>query len=506
MITNETFQGMLLPLGAKAVGYAHLLSKYCVHRRVCMPACVSKDHVRGGSDGREEFIVYDKRYWPGGEDIDHLIFALKHEGFDLLCLKLILGAIPLNELTASIKSRPIGIYIRKIWFLYEWFNDVALDIPECPKCKSVPLLNPEKYFTGEPIYIKRQRLYINVLGNRLFCPMIRKTPRLMEYIASDLSAKTEGVIGTISRGVIARAASFLLLADSRASFAIEGERMPVNRVERWGKAVLQAGKIPLTKAEIIRLQKLVIKDLRFTHPGFRDEGVFLGERDNEGSPLPEFIGARPDNLDELVEAMINADGELAGSNLDPVLHAAAIAFGFVYIHPLEDGNGRLHRYLLHHVLASREFSPAGFVFPVSSVMLKRIDEYRDVLQRHTRPLMDIIEWEITDKQNVKVLNQTRDLYSYYDCTEACEFLYSCVDQTVNEDLPKELLYLQSHDRAMQEISNRFDIPDNKIKKIIIFVRQNDGVFPMRRRKGEFEKLTNAELDQIVKIINESFMN
>jgi len=59
---------------------------------------------------------------------------------------------------------------------------------------------------------------------------------------------------------------------------------------------------------------------------------------------------------------------------------------------------------------------------------------------------------------------------------------------------------------MQEISNRFDIPDNKIKKIIIFVRQNDGVFPMRRRKGEFEKLTNAELDQIVKIINESFMN
>ncbi|HIP51694.1 MAG TPA: hypothetical protein EYG94_06355 [Campylobacterales bacterium] len=30
-----------------------------------------------------------------------------------------------------------------------------------------------------------------------------------------------------------------------------------------------------------------------------------------------------------------------------------IAFSFVYIHPLEDGNGRIHRYLIHHVLAER---------------------------------------------------------------------------------------------------------------------------------------------------------
>jgi Fic family protein len=34
---------------------------------------------------------------------------------------------------------------------------------------------------------------------------------------------------------------------------------------------------------------------------------------------------------------------------DAVLAAAAIAFGFVFIHV--DGNGRLHRYIIHHVLA-----------------------------------------------------------------------------------------------------------------------------------------------------------
>ncbi|MDH3465586.1 MAG: Fic family protein [Gammaproteobacteria bacterium] len=32
--------------------------------------------------------------------------------------------------------------------------------------------------------------------------------------------------------------------------------------------------------------------------------------------------------------------------LDPILQAAATAFGFIYIHPFQDGNGRLHRCLI----------------------------------------------------------------------------------------------------------------------------------------------------------------
>lgn len=35
----------------------------------------------------------------------------------------------------------------------------------------------------------------------------------------------------------------------------------------------------------------------------------------------------------------------------------ALAFGFIYIHPFEDGIGRLHRYLIHHVLARRGMPP-----------------------------------------------------------------------------------------------------------------------------------------------------
>ena len=37
--------------------------------------------------------------------------------------------------------------------------------------------------------------------------------------------------------------------------------------------------------------------------------------------------------------------------LNPVIAAAVLAFGFVYIHPFVDGDGRIHRDLIHHVLA-----------------------------------------------------------------------------------------------------------------------------------------------------------
>ena len=59
---------------------------------------------------------------------------------------------------------------------------------------------------------------------------------------------------------------------------------------------------------------------------------------------------------------------------DPIGLTAAAAFGFVYIHPFEDGNGRVHRWLIHHALAVGQVVPNDLVFPVSRAMLRRIDE------------------------------------------------------------------------------------------------------------------------------------
>jgi hypothetical protein len=296
----------------------------------------------------------------------------------------------------------------------------------------------------------------------------------------------------------------MLLADSRASFEIEGERPPRNRLERWGRAVLEAGKNRLTLDEIVRLHRVLIEDTRFVSAGLRPDGVFLGERGRYGDPLPEFIGARPDNLEDLMGGLVEANDRMRDDGVDPVLKAAATAFGFVYVHPFQDGNGRVHRCLIHHVLAERKFTPPGMVFPVSSVMLDRIDDYRAALQAHSRPLMPFIEWRPTPERNVEVLNETADLYRYFDCTAEAEFLYACVRRTVERDLPHEIDYLRRQDEAIRRIMDAVEMPDRVAEDLVLFIRQNDGSLSKKRREGEFNNLRDEEVASIEDIVNDAF--
>jgi hypothetical protein len=230
----------------------------------------------------------------------------------------------------------------------------------------------------------------------------------------------------------------------------------------------------------------------------------VGERDHNGDPLPEFIGARPDDLADLMAGLLEANDRMRADKVDAVLKAAATAFGFVYIHPFQDGNGRMHRCLIHHVLAERKFTPAGMVFPVSSVMLDRIDDYRSTLQRHSGPLMPFIEWRPTPERNVEVLNATADLYRYFDCTEQAEFLYECISRTVEQDLPREIDYLRRHDEAIRRIMDAVEMPDRLAEDLVMFVRQNKGTLSKNRREHEFTELTDDEVTLLERIVRDAF--
>ncbi|MCB0422165.1 MAG: Fic family protein, partial [Bdellovibrionales bacterium] len=337
-----------------------------------------------------------------------------------------------------------------------------------------------------------------------FCPIIRRTKIIQNAIDENLSSQTQTIIGKVSNQLIARAASFLLLADTQASFAIEGETPPRNRIERWGKAISEAGKNDLSIQEIVRLHRILIEDDRFTSIGLRKEEVFLGERDPQNNPMPEFIGAKHTDLEKLMDDFFLFDKKLQDSNVDPVLHATAVAFGFVYIHPLADGNGRLHRYLLHHVLAQRGFAPKGIIFPISSEMHERVEEYSQKLKNHSGPLMDYIEWEPNEKHNVEVRNDTYDLYRFLDCTEVAEFIFSCVKQTIVKTLPREIEFLQRHDSTLQRIMNTIEMPDQLARQFILFARQNDGKLGKKRRKNEFADLTDEEVKDLEEIFKDEF--
>src|SRR5271157_3635663 len=497
------FQEKTIPNGTRLAGWAALVHALAIPGPVRRPSCVSEQHVRGSYRDEGGWGIFDKRYWAGDTFADHLTFALRHEDIDLLILKRVFEAVPQAEVEAIVRAAPTGIPARRAWYFYEILIGRTLDVDDAPSAAAIDLLDREEYFTGLPLLSKRHRVRDNLLGTARFCPIIRRTRTLTEFLALDLAAKARDTVGRSGAHLVARAASFLLLADSRASFEIEGERPPRNRLERWGRAVLQAGKNRLTLDEILRLQRVLIEDTRFVRAGLRPDGVFLGERDHHGDPLPEFIGARADDLDNLMGGLLEANDRMRDDGIDPVLKAAATAFGFVYVHPFQDGNGRMHRCLIHHVLAERKFTPPGMVFPVSSVMLDRIDDYRATLQAHSGPLMPFIEWRPTPERNVEVLNQTADLYRYFDCTQDAEFLYACVARTVEHDLPREIDYLRRHDQATRRIMHAVEMPNRVAENLVMFIRQNNGTLSKNRREGEFKKLRDDEVASIESFVNDA---
>jgi hypothetical protein len=498
------FQDKLVPRGNSLAGWAALVHSLGVEAPVRRPSCVSASHIRGSHRQQDGWATYDKRYWPGDRLVDHLTFALKHENIDLLVLARVLKVMPKAEVATLVLEAVTGIPARRIWFLYEMLTGETLDISDAPNVAAIDLLDPKIYFTGKPRISRRHRVRDNLLGTKELCPIIRRTAALEQYTQSKLAEKAQEVIGRTESHVVARAASFLLLADSRASFEIEGERPPRNRLERWGRAVIQAGKNKLSLDEIVRLHGVLIEDMRFVFPGLRPDGVFLGGRDPDGYPRPEFIGARPDDLDSLLIGLLAANERMRDDGVAAVLQAAVTAFGFVYIHPFSDGNGRVHRCLIHHVLTERKFTPPGMMFPVSSVMLHRIDDYRTTLQSHSEPLMNFIQWRPTTDRNVEVLNDTADLYRYFDATDAAEFLYGCVLRTVEHDLPREIGYLRCHDEAIQHIMDTVEMPDRLAADFVMFVRQNNGKLSRKRREREFAQLADGEVEELETIVRETF--
>ncbi len=499
------FKNILLPTSCKLIGYSWLLHNFKLNMPLRELCCVSQKRLASQKTKKGEWTLFDAQLSVDDTPYAHLEFALKHETVDLLLLKYILKSFSKEYLLKNIQLNPKRIPSKKIWFFYEFLLNENLPLPDLPVGKYDDLLDKKKYIVkNHPLKSKRHKLNNNLLGTANICPIIIKTKKLQEFIDADFSSDISRAIGKVSKSLVRRAASFLLLSDSKASFEIEGERPTKNRVENWGKVINEAGKTPLSINEIERLHAMLLEDSRFMKIGLREDEVFLGDRDRENYPLPEFIGAKSEDLKNLLQDWIELDTLLSNDGTDPILHAVIIAFSFVYIHPLEDGNGRIHRYLIHHILAQRDFYPKGMIFPISNVILDEIERYKNVLVSHTAPLMSQIEWEATPSGNVKVLNKTEDLYKFFNCTKSCEFIYESVQKTINETLPNELHYLNSFDKTYEEVSAFIEMPDNKIKSLITFILQNDGKISKNKREKYYKKLTQVEINNIESIIREHF--
>ena len=430
-----------------------------------------------------------------------LDFALKHEGVNLEVLRAFFAKVSEQELVAHIAERSIGIYRRRIWFLYEWLMGRELPLPDLRQGNYDSVLDPEIHVAlareASP-RVKRQRLFNNLPGDATFCPVVRRTAKIRQEEADDLAAQVREALGRYPKALLARANRWLHLKETKASFAIERATPDRRREAAFLEILAQAGTEPLTRSLLLRLQNSIV-DPRYREENYRDAQVYVGETLHSGNEIVHFVGARPEDVPELMEGLLTMAERLTRDNAHPLIAAAIVAFLFVLIHPFDDGNGRLHRYLLQHILVAKGFVPAGMAFPLSAVLLRDPARYDAMLETFSKRLMEHVDYALDPQGRMTVRNATADFYRHIDLTPIVEALFDVARETLSQELIPELRQLMLWDDIQTRFRAIVDMPDARAQLFARLALQNDGRLAKARR-ADFPELTDDEIAALERAI------
>lgn len=457
---------------------------------------------------------------PGADVFEQLEFALRREGLHLeLLRKLLVREIDPVELTAYVRTRPTGRYARILWNLYEGFTRELLDLPDLKQGNYVDLLDPKIYVTGPVRKQKRQRINSNLLGTGHFSPVVRWNG-LPKWDESEMKDRCTSIIGEYSPEVFERAVRYLYVKESKSSYEIERETPSQKRAEVFIGLLEQAWhRRFLNKEALVELQQAIV-DPRFANDGWRSEigeQIYVGETLAPDVERVHFAGPKPEDLDQLMKEFLKMANLLVDrilkvklleknltfrtpTGVSTLVSAAVISFAFNFLHPFSDGNGRIHRFLLHHVLAHNHFGPEGIILPISAVILNRPREYDQALESFSKPLMERVEYTLDERMRMTVTNDTADFYRYIDLTEATRITIEFIRETIETELPTELRFLTAYDEIRREMREVVELPDRIADLFIKLCHQNGGELSKRKRElPEFELLTDEEIRELESI-------
>jgi hypothetical protein len=462
-----------------------------------VPPAGSESYVVAGArrtevHGSNVVELYPRTYTPGSTVVAHLRFAFRHEPLDLGVIAATMKAIDPAVLEVWLQSEPTGASSRRAWFFFELFAGRTLDAPDAKVGNYAEALDPAKHFVAERRNSPRHRVADNLLGDSSLCPTVRRTARLEAQIAARIDQEARALAGRYDPVTLARAVSYLYTKETRSSFAIEGETPTPARTERFVSALRAAPDFDLGDAgALVRLQREIV-DPRYAAGGWRTVQTFVGETVGGYREKIHFICPRPEAVPGLMAGWMRLTRRLLDSRVEPVIAAAVSAFAFVFIHPFEDGNGRLHRFLIHAMLARQGFSPPEIVFPVSAAILRDRRSYDAALESFSHTLSPFVSWRWTSDQALIVENDTDNLYRYFDATAQAEYLYDRVADTVRQDIKEELGFVATFDRALAGIRDVVDMPDRRASLFVRLCLQNGGRLAGGRRTS-FAELTDAEI-------------
>nr|WP_116340391.1 Fic family protein [Cupriavidus taiwanensis] len=458
-----------------------------------------------GPDGTTRTVYPRNRYRGGDTTVDHLTFALKKEQLDLTVLAALFEQPQaVQDVRAWLAATPTSRYARLSAFYAKWLAGAQFDYKLPPGAPRVLALDEAEYVTGPSTPDLQFGIQNNHLGPAAFCPVVRRTAKLARWIAADLPGRVGSAIRHLEPELLARAVDYLYLAETRSTYSIEHEIPDNQRVAKFRRLLEYAGQAaPLTESQLCEWQNEIISGLRAEY-SFRDQQNWLS-RGGRLRNIADYIPPPPAQLGAMMDGIAAVAALVESHAANPIVVAACVSFGFVFAHPFYDGNGRLHRFLIHHLLRQAGVTPEGVVLPVSARMLKQLDVYAGLLKAYSAPRTALLNYALDADSDTILIKSPQPywLYASFDATALCEFVFECIEQCVEQDLAQEIQYLRAYDASVTRLESWLDLRQSRLSNLIDLIVQNHGELSRRKRKL-FEDITDAELARIETVVRDEF--
>ncbi|MDX3775150.1 Fic family protein [Chromatiaceae bacterium AAb-1] len=494
------------------VGYTYLNQHY----RLLLPKLNLEVFVDPGID-KEKVVSFGagkRKLLPASQRIpqtpyEHMHLAIKYQGIRLHFFAAIFRGIDVDEFTKFISSAPQSRYNRVLWFLYEWLTGQQLPMPDLNSGNYIPLFEDAFYYTlknGQRD--KRTRIINNAIGTRDYCPTVRKTPGLAKLSDTDVYetafSKMQGLGDFLSADMIGRSINYLYTKETRSSTEIEKESPDKLRMQRFLNAIKNVGLFELNKDKLINVQNQIVAE-RMRATDYRKTEIYVGSTIQRYGFYDEdvhYIGPKPEHVPAMMQGLFEAHENLMlDQAIPPLIHASIISFGEVYIHPFEDGNGRLHRYLIHDVMKQRE-SKHKFIIPVSAAILKHSSRYDEVLESISKPLLAMLDYEFNEQSQLIVNNDIDYMYRYPDFTEHVKFIYEMMNSAVSSELMEEICLLVIFDQVKLFLNKSEDISNRKLDSIVSMILGNGGTVSKGKRGVVLQAISESVLGQAEQLATE----
>lgn len=486
------------------VGYEHLRLAHALPIfEITTPARVGSvnavQRLAGGSLLVPRSVAPD----PAASVLNHILFALKHEGINLQALAAALPLVPEQELLAELVRTPNGQYVRKACMLWELFTGRDLPLPAgpAPTAPYTPLFDPVQYLTGAVRRHPKWRVDFNGLGSPKYCLTVRRTPQIEALLAKNLMEQAATFARSIGNAMLERALAWAYLSETEGSFAIEGESPSPDKASAFAALLKQAHlRRPLTEGYLVELQNAAITNPLDLAASFRTQQNWLRGA-SRGSLGITYVPPPPDLTRELMKELmswVNEQASAAASPVDPLVSAALASFGFVLLHPFMDGNGRLSRFLVHQVLCQSGRMPDGFLLPVSVAMKRHEDEYLKALTSFSRPARRLcgVTWLQEDDYEFTWPPGYEGVFRYFDATPCVEFCLRMAETALTHDLRHETVFLADYDAVVKSINDTFDLRGSDLAALTLRCFEREGAISLKRRKQYADRVPALAFDAI----------